>query len=389
MSSDQKRAFLAVALSGLVLVLWSVFFSPEKSSVQKRQGRKVEEGPPPLSLPLSLPPQPSAGQQVTLSSSGHEITLDSNLSIVDFHNPNERFTFKQTLGEKSQVSFLLKDSQGKRVFPSFELTEVKETSFRGKDENLGLEVLGEMDELGRVFLSLLSKNLTRFSLLVNTWPKEVEGGRTRELISYAEKVERLDLEEKEPLQGQFSWVGVDFNYHLFGMLFGAEGTKVFASIERTSKGPFFVDLVHPVNKLDVTLVYTKKSYNYLKSLGKSLQQSVDFGFFGVLAIYILRGLQFIYQYFPNYGVAIIILTFLIRLLLFPLQYKSIKSMKKMQVIQPEMNKIREKYKEHPQELQKRTMELFKRSGANPLGGCFPFFFKCQYFLPSIRFSTTP
>ena len=73
----------------------------------------------------------------------------------------------------------------------------------------------------------------------------------------------------------------------------------------------------------------------------------------------------------NYGISIVILTILMRFLTFPLQYKSFKSMKKMQVIQPELAKIKEKHKENPQKMQQETMALFKKAGANPLSGCLP------------------
>ncbi|MFN8369987.1 MAG: membrane protein insertase YidC [Bacteriovoracaceae bacterium] len=93
----------------------------------------------------------------------------------------------------------------------------------------------------------------------------------------------------------------------------------------------------------------------------------------------LRTLQFFYKHFPNYGLAIILLTIFVRLLTFPLQYKSFKSMKKMQVLQPELAKLREKYKADPQKMQKETMDLFKRAGANPLGGCLPMLLQMPIF----------
>jgi YidC/Oxa1 family membrane protein insertase len=98
---------------------------------------------------------------------------------------------------------------------------------------------------------------------------------------------------------------------------------------------------------------------------------VDFGIWGFFAVWILKGLQFFYTWVPNYGISIILLTFLIRMITFPLQYKSIVSMKKLQLVQPELTKIREKFKDDPQRMQKESMELFKKSGANPIGGCLP------------------
>jgi YidC/Oxa1 family membrane protein insertase len=79
----------------------------------------------------------------------------------------------------------------------------------------------------------------------------------------------------------------------------------------------------------------------------------------------------IYDLVPNYGVAIIILTVIIRLVLLPLGVKQIKSMQAMQAIQPKVKDIQKKYKGNKQKAQEETMRLYKESGVNPLGGCLP------------------
>jgi YidC/Oxa1 family membrane protein insertase len=131
--------------------------------------------------------------------------------------------------------------------------------------------------------------------------------------------------------------------------------------------------------LSFDLLYVKKEYNYLTAMGRDLKHAVDFGFWGFFAELILRGLQFFYSLIPNYGMAIIFLTFVVRLITFPLQYKSFVSMKKMQIIQPELTKLKEKFKDDPMRMQKESMELFKRSGANPLGGCLPMLLQLPVF----------
>ena len=91
--------------------------------------------------------------------------------------------------------------------------------------------------------------------------------------------------------------------------------------------------------------------------------------------YLLDGLGWvlarIYDVIPNYGVSIIVLTILIRFLLFPLGMKQIKSMQHMQAIQPKIKEIQKKYKNNKQKVQEETMRLYKEAGVNPLGGCLP------------------
>ncbi|GAX89140.1 YidC/Oxa1 family membrane protein insertase [Effusibacillus lacus] len=73
----------------------------------------------------------------------------------------------------------------------------------------------------------------------------------------------------------------------------------------------------------------------------------------------------------DYGVSILIITLIIRILIFPLMYKQLKHSKLMQELQPEMTKIREKYKNDPQKMNQEMMKLFQEKGTNPLAGCFP------------------
>ena len=82
----------------------------------------------------------------------------------------------------------------------------------------------------------------------------------------------------------------------------------------------------------------------------------------------------------KFGIAIIIITILMRIVVFPLTLKQEKSMKKMRELQPEMDKIKEKYKDNPQEYQKRVSEIYKENNVNPLGGCLPLLIQLPVFV---------
>ena len=99
-----------------------------------------------------------------------------------------------------------------------------------------------------------------------------------------------------------------------------------------------------------------------------------------LVDFVVHVLNAIYGVVGNYGVAIIIVTFLMRIIIFPLTLKQEKSMKKMRDLQPELEKIKEKYKNNPQELQKQTAEIYRENGVNPLGGCLPLLIQMPIFV---------
>ena len=99
-----------------------------------------------------------------------------------------------------------------------------------------------------------------------------------------------------------------------------------------------------------------------------------------LVDFVVHILNAIYGVVGNYGIAIIIVTVLMRIIIFTLTLKQEKSMKKMRELQPELEKIKEKYKDNPQEYQQKTAELYRESGVNPLGGCLPLLIQMPVFV---------
>jgi YidC/Oxa1 family membrane protein insertase len=130
----------------------------------------------------------------------------------------------------------------------------------------------------------------------------------------------------------------------------------------------------------VLLYAGPKEYGRLRALG--LGETINFGGFPLprkwgglpmewLGVPILLLLNWVHQYVGNYGVAIILLTVVSKVLFYPLTVKSMKSMKAMQAIQPQVNALRNKYKSDPQRLQRETLGLYKKNKVNPMGGCLP------------------
>jgi YidC/Oxa1 family membrane protein insertase len=118
----------------------------------------------------------------------------------------------------------------------------------------------------------------------------------------------------------------------------------------------------------------------LEAVNPTLHKSIDFGFFGILAIVFLRTLKLFHYVAPNYGVDIILLTVSIRIAFLPISIKSQRSMMKMQRLQPQMTRLREKYKDNNEQLQKEMVDLYKRNHVNPLGGCAPMALQLPIFI---------
>lgn len=98
---------------------------------------------------------------------------------------------------------------------------------------------------------------------------------------------------------------------------------------------------------------------------------INFGMFDFIAQLLLQMLEFFYHIGHNWGIAIILLSVAIYVILFPLSIKQLKSMRQMQDLQPKIEELRKAYKDNPQRLNKETMELYRKHKINPLGGCLP------------------
>jgi YidC/Oxa1 family membrane protein insertase len=127
-----------------------------------------------------------------------------------------------------------------------------------------------------------------------------------------------------------------------------------------------------------------KSMDTLKSAGFNLEESVDFGFFDSISKPCLWVLNYIYKVIPNYGISIIILTLLVKIIFWPLGTKSAKSMEQMKKIQPLMKEIRDKYKNDKQKMNQEVMNLYKVYKVNPLSGCLPILVQIPIFFGLYR-----
>jgi len=118
----------------------------------------------------------------------------------------------------------------------------------------------------------------------------------------------------------------------------------------------------------------------LEAVDQSFGKALNFGIFTGISLVLLSILRFFYGLFHNYGVAILLLTCCVSFLLFPLSSKSLNSMRKLQELQPQMEKMRQQYKDNPQKLNKEMMELYRRYKVNPMGGCLPILLQMPVFL---------
>jgi YidC/Oxa1 family membrane protein insertase len=135
------------------------------------------------------------------------------------------------------------------------------------------------------------------------------------------------------------------------------------------------------NRLEDLESYNNSSENDLKLSGLQLDKLArDNSWFGWLQGILKFFLDLFYFLIPNYGVSIILLTILVKVLLFPLTHKSYESTSKMQSLGPKINDIKEKYKNNQQKMNQEMAALYQQEGVNPLSGCLPILFQAPIFI---------
>jgi YidC/Oxa1 family membrane protein insertase len=199
-----------------------------------------------------------------------------------------------------------------------------------------------------------------------------------------------ELEKGHELAGPISWAGFGYTYFLQAVLpESAEQGKVAV---RQSGQALILGMTPEAGKNGAaayTVFIGPKDLDLLKSFNKGLERSIDFGYFAFISLPLLYALRFSHQFTASYGIDIILLTVVIKLLTAPLTHKSYTSMKKMQKLQPQMEKLKEKFKDDREKLNKEIMELYRRNGVNPFGGCLPMLLQIPVFIGLYNALLTP
>lgn len=123
-----------------------------------------------------------------------------------------------------------------------------------------------------------------------------------------------------------------------------------------------------------------KEYKRLEAMGKRQELLMQFGFFGFISKLLLALMTAIHEWVPNYGLTIILVTVLIKLLMWPLTAASVRSSRRMSQLQAPLQALRERHKDNPQRMQQESMKLFKEHRVNPASGCLPILFQIPIFL---------
>jgi len=431
-----KKTLLALGLSFLVFLVWSILFSPKPTD------RPIDEEP----LPKKGQVQPLSRDRIMPSGPKRELMLDAGEESKDIKVETELYTaifsgsgpliksfklsnYLSKLEEDAPLKELIhvqnKDGCGFNLgFSGQSISNANWAGYKVNRHNItvrtgdqpkelvyewespqGIEITTRFlfySDTYNIDLLVIINNKSEYiiddSLLLNLahFPQETKKsyyafeGMALLVGNKLEEVKVKKLKDKL-FSGQISWIAYEEAYFMTAII-SEEDKKATAKGTTLPDGEVRITYITPSLNLrqhqkateSFTLYLGPRDLYTLKALGRKLEKAINFGWFDIIAKPLLVTLRFFNKHVGNYGVSIILLTILIKILFWPLTHKSYQSMKEMRKLQPMMAKIREKYKGNKQEMNKQLMGLYKTYKINPMGGCLPMVIQIPVFFALFR-----
>ncbi|WP_461833892.1 membrane protein insertase YidC [Desulfothermus sp.] len=427
--NENTRLMLALGLTILVLLVWNTLFPPPKQKTQYNSTKKVEKSQSSNQIKkesntVSIPNQTNVNYSY---SKGETITIETPYYIAKVNSQGgifEQFEltrYKNSIKPDSKnVCLITKNIMGKGplgiLFNYNPTWKVAKWEYSGSSAKLSKNDSTTLTFKAQFEGTLISRKLTFYGnsykieeelVVYNTSnhplagilgvciaaPSEPEHSSrfNKKQVVYYTKENKLEKESSEKKLGPgiefkqpINWAGIEDNYFLLSIVPISANYTLKAKLEdETYRLAVESKLNLPPNKgtsfKNLYYIGPKKA-KYLEKLPNHLSAAINYGWLDILAKPLVIALNFFYKYTHNYGIAIIILTIVIKILFWPLSHKSYKSMEQMKKIQPLMQQLKEKYKDDKQKLNEELMRLYKTYKINPAGGCIPMLLQIPVFI---------
>lgn len=425
----EKRALLAVVLMFVVLLIYNRFLMPKRRPPPVPEVTQAEEvaAKPDTAVievvPAALPSIPSPAEP------GKEIRVTTPLYTATFSSAGgvlTSFRLSQYLSSEDEPLEMVPEADrlplgmallmrtGERVdlaAAGFAVTTEAVTLEAASERTVGFELIteeglrvarsyhfeGDTYAIG-VDIAISGPGSDQVRAIEFGWQsglRTTEANRRDDLRNFASitltdqglvkhDLGKVSKRKEIAIGGKLVWSGVKTKYFFAGLA-PLDSQEVVANA--FPSGEEAVGMVLVADMVDGSpqtfVVYAGPlDYEGLKGLGLEFEKAVDFGWKWIkpLSKVIFGFMLICHRAIPNYGLVIILLSALTKLLFWPLTQKSFKSMREMQNLQPALQELKEKYKNDQQRLNKAMMELYRERGVNPLGGCLPLMLQMPVFI---------
>ncbi|QTA92742.1 membrane protein insertase YidC [Desulfonema magnum] len=428
---EQVRLLIAIALSFLVFLLWEVFApkqpvqKPEKEKTQQSEQLAKQEpyikeaepvtdmiGPPEAQDAFTPYTEPvREARVITVTSPFYSVKISEKGAVFksfvlkDYKEKVDKDSpFKEMIPESLQPGNILTKFAGNSL-PGLETAVFSADS---EAESVSVETRNKIISFswespqGIVFeksfhfspstyiigLAVTIKNGSEQTIhdnltvsLLNPVPqnKQMYGfeGPSALIRNSLEQIKIDDIEEKNKYDGELKWIALENRYFMSAVIpvKPAESSMHLFVKDKILESRYMnpVSDIRPgtQQRFEFDLFLGPKSLKILNEINNGLEKAINFGWFDFIAKPCLWLMNFLHSFIPNYGLAIIILTILLKLILWPLGNISYKSMNEMKKLQPLMADIREKYKGDKKRMNQELMGLYQTYKINPMSGCLP------------------
>ena len=443
---EQARLLIAIVLSALIFLLWQFFFvdhdadrqtakKTEQPTVKEEQVKESKPYPKEQDVAAADKTPSTEADDSILASVPRSITVDTSFYQAQL---SERGGGVSSFILKKYRENVAKDSSLQELIPQKNSIESVLLGFAGKSlpgldnavfsANLNTDTINIQDAAQKITFAWKSdegvvvEKIYTFSpdsyligldvTIKNGSDRSIQdklfialkGATPADTRMYGfegpsalinEKLEEIDIKdiaEKNTYTGNLNWIAIQDRYFMMSVI--PDQVEDGASMRLFLKGDDLLEAQYVGLADDIrpgtqhtykyALFFGPKSMEILNNMGHDLGKALNFGMFTVLAKPCVWIMNKLYSVIPNYGIAIIILTIFIKIVLWPLGSKSYKSMSEMKKIQPLMKEIREKYKNDKKKMNEEVMSLYRTYKINPLGGCLPMVVQLPVFFALYR-----
>lgn len=365
----EKRLFTAFLITILFFVFWSYFGpKPVIQPTETQQDKEIYSEKAPLRPSL---PQVKSLQPMKIEAEVEELPFTVIGNFIVTYSSTGGYIKKIAIGTEENelpfqnIGFLLQDENTKYK-TQLSGNKIGFTAPGGKKKEF---IFGD----NTLEINLKAPGSSPMVLFSNYLRPSMIDQRYQEVFYFQEDIlKRFATKKvKEGTYGNIEFAGARDRYYCFSLFKGSYDIEV--TKDKDASHVYITSVPS-----QIMLYIGPQSVKQLKPYG--LGNIVYYGFFHWISIGMIKLLHLLFSLTKNWGLSIICFAISIYFLLFPFTSKSTKAMQRMQQIQPEINELRDKYKDNPQKMQKETIELYRKYKINPLGGCLPLLFQFPIFI---------
>ncbi len=418
----QKRFLIATVLSLLVFIAYDYFFMPKPQNTETTQTAQTEQHQAKTQAPAGTDAAPDAQPeaQAEQKTQAPQSSTSLDRTLVTVNADNFRLEIDR-LGRIKQVTLLesqFSDQEGaqiklldpnnvrplevryadpdinKQAFKTPYSADTETLTLNGSDKQVTLtQKMGEttvtktvtFSSDGHYTVDVKINKDEKFFITPGDKPAvavdgfAVHGGLIRTTDEVIHTIESGDATGNE-----------SFSKAQIASAFSKYYATLFYDFDNPRNVSVIADKENPILFINADKTFSiagyigPKDYKKLSSIHPQLTDAIEYGFFSFIAAPVFKVLLYIHEKVGNWGWSIVILTFFIRLILFPLTHKGMTSMQKLKELSPRIKQIQEKYKGDSQKMNAHMMDFYKKNKVNPMGGCLPLILQIPVFFAIYR-----